>query len=153
MLTVDHWSFKCARCDWKAMDEFTVNAQPSVAEALVRRHINAHEARETVTAHGSRSDAAVDPVLSNQAPIRQRDAEKALSDLRASVQSIIEEMQQEACDACSLYAGTGFGRCETCGEHYFRHRARRYASRLQQILQTDDSPSTSGGLSKESVRH
>lgn len=39
---VDYWTWKCLRCDFKAMDKFTVNRQQCVAEAIVRLHIQSH---------------------------------------------------------------------------------------------------------------
>jgi hypothetical protein len=46
MAHVDWWSWKCARCDFKARDKYTVNPQQSVAEAIVRCHIQEHERAE-----------------------------------------------------------------------------------------------------------
>ncbi len=44
MRSVDWWSWKCLRCDFKAQDKFTVNPQQCIAEAIVREHIQSHQA-------------------------------------------------------------------------------------------------------------
>lgn len=44
MIQVDAWSWKCARCGWEVRSLFTLNPQPSVADALVKLHIRMHEA-------------------------------------------------------------------------------------------------------------
>ncbi len=43
MLQVDWWTWECAQCGWKAASARTVNFQQSVAEAVIRVHIESHK--------------------------------------------------------------------------------------------------------------
>lgn len=64
MISVDLWTWKCLRCDWTVESQFTVNRQQSVAEALIRLHIQSHESRSPdgdgpdILSRSQRNDAA-----------------------------------------------------------------------------------------------
>ena len=40
----DLWTFVCGRCGWKVESARTVNHQQAVADALIRSHIQGHDA-------------------------------------------------------------------------------------------------------------
>lgn len=65
MLSVDWWSWKCARCPWTAESQRTVNNQQAVAEVLVRLHIQSHEQPQSAD--------AVDPQVSNTGKLTPRE--------------------------------------------------------------------------------
>lgn len=49
MLEVDWWSWKCVRCGFIARSALTVNPQQSVAQAIIRAHVESHDVVEVVT--------------------------------------------------------------------------------------------------------